>query len=90
MHLLFLALFLPFFAVNKVWSIRAAFFTAAFNLAWAARNFIAIGACSGGTCPRRHFALYIVLVGSALIPVALLWGSSKKTLPIVEEEANEA
>ena len=61
-----------FILINKVWSNRAAFFISAFNIAWAIRNFIVISSCSGGTCPQKHTALYILLISSILIIVCSL------------------
>jgi len=55
--------------LNKVWSIRVAFFVSAFNIAWAVRNYAVISACSGGTCPEKHTGLYTVLIGSLLLTV---------------------
>lgn len=53
--------------INRVWSIRTAFFIAAFNIAWALRNFVVLSACSGGLCPEKHVALYVLLIGSFLL-----------------------
>jgi hypothetical protein len=69
-HLIFCALYILFLLVNRIWSIRTAFFISAFNLAWAIRNFIVISACSGGTCPEKHTALYTILIGSILLITA--------------------
>jgi len=55
--------------LNKVWSVRIAFFVSAFNIAWAVRNYVVISACSGGTCPEKHTGLYTVLIGSLLLTV---------------------
>jgi hypothetical protein len=49
--------------LNKIWSIRTAFFISAFNIAWGIRNFIVISACSGGLCPEKHTAIYVILIG---------------------------
>jgi len=55
--------------LNKVWSVRIAFFVSALNIAWALRNYVVISACSGGTCPEKHTGLYTVLIGSLLLIV---------------------
>ena len=48
---------------------RSAFFIAAFNVAWAIRNYIVISACSGGICPEKHTGLYTILIGSIFLLV---------------------
>ncbi|HEX2609224.1 MAG TPA: hypothetical protein VHK91_17705 [Flavisolibacter sp.] len=65
-HMVLSALFIGFLLINRIWSKKVAFFIGAFNVAWATRNFIAISACSGGTCPEKHAALYMLLFSSVL------------------------
>ena len=65
----FCAIYILLLLVNKIWSIRTAFFVSAFNIAWAVRNYVVISACSGGTCPEKHTGLYTVLIGSFLLTV---------------------
>jgi hypothetical protein len=67
LHVFFCVLYILFVLINRVWSVRLAFFIAAFNMAWAVRNFILISACSGGVCPEKHTALYVILIGSILL-----------------------
>ena len=67
LHVAFCSIVIFFLLLNKVWSIRTAFFVAAFNLAWAVRNFVVISACSGGLCPEKHTGLYSILIGSILL-----------------------
>src|SRR5215217_4925226 len=62
LHLLLSAIFILFLLLNRVWSLRTAFFISAFNIAWGVRNFIALSSCSGGICPSKHINLYIVLI----------------------------
>lgn len=69
LHVAFCCIYILFLLLNKIWSIRTAFFTAAFNIAWAIRNFVVISACSGGLCPEKHTALYVILLGSILLIV---------------------
>ena len=69
LHTAFCSIFILMLLLNKIWSIRIAFFVAAFNLAWAARNFYVISVCSGGVCPEKHTGLYTVLIGSILLMV---------------------
>jgi hypothetical protein len=63
---------LVFLFLNKPWSVRAAFFISALNIAWAFRNFTLISACRGGICPVRHTALYIVVVASIAFTLSVL------------------
>ena len=73
LHITLSVLTIAFLLLGKVWSMRTAFFLGAFNIAWAARNFLALSACSGGICPVRHTALYVVLGASLLGLLALLF-----------------
>ena len=69
LHVSFCTIYILFLLLNKVWSIRTAFFVSAFNVAWAVRNYIVISACNGGLCPEKHTGLYTVLIGSMLLIV---------------------
>ena len=66
-HLIFSTIFILLILAGKLWSVRVAFFVGAFNIAWALRNFVAISTCSGGICPEKQPALYVVLVCSLLM-----------------------
>jgi hypothetical protein len=68
-HVAFCSIYILFVFLNKIWSIRTAFFIAAFNIAWAIRNFVVISACNGGVCPEKHTALYTILIGSIVLIV---------------------
>ena len=68
-HTILCGLYVLLVLSNRVWSIRTAFFVSAFNLAWAIRNYITISACSGGTCPEKHTALFVILIGSIVLIV---------------------
>lgn len=72
LHLFFTGLCLIFLLVYKIWSLRAAFFSSVINLAWAVRNFLLIPACSGGECPQKLPALYVLLISSVLLIVTIL------------------
>jgi hypothetical protein len=65
----FSAIYILLLLLNKIWSIRTAFFVSAFNVAWAIRNYIVISACNGGLCPEKHTGLYTILIGSILLLV---------------------
>ncbi|MGZ3887440.1 MAG: hypothetical protein ACXVBR_11610 [Flavisolibacter sp.] len=80
-HLVLGVLFIFLVLLNRIWSLRTAFFISAFNIAWAVRNFIALSSCSGGECPTKHPALYVVLIASILAAVCMLF-IEKKTDPV--------
>lgn len=63
-HFLWAGLYLLFLFINKVWSKRSALVFAAFNMAWALRNFLLVPACAGGECPVRKIGLYLLLLAS--------------------------
>lgn len=63
LHVAFCSVYILLLLLNKIWSIRTAFFISAFNIAWGIRNFIVISACSGGLCPEKHTAIYVILIG---------------------------
>jgi len=67
LHTIFCSVYILLLLLNRIWSIRTAFFISAFNIAWAVRNFMVIPACSGGTCPEKHTALFVILIGSILL-----------------------
>lgn len=69
LHVAFCLIIIFFLLLNKTWSVRTAFFVSAFNVAWAARNYVVISACSGGVCPEKHIGLYTILIGSVLLLV---------------------
>jgi len=72
LHIFLSGIFIIFILLNKIWSLRAAFFVSAFNIAWGIRNFIALSSCSGGECPIKHTAFYIVLVAPVLASIFML------------------
>lgn len=66
-HFLWAGLFLLFFFINRVWSRRTATVFAAFNAAWAFRNFLVLPICQMGECPVRRTGLYVLFVSSLLL-----------------------
>lgn len=70
-HLIWAALCLLFGAVPAAWSQRFFLIVAAFNLAWALRNFLFLPACQMGECPVRRVGLYVVLAASLLMFASL-------------------
>jgi len=81
MHMTLSALVIIFLLAGRIWSIRTAFFLGAFNIAWAARNFLALSACSGGICPQREPALFVVAAASLLGLLFLLFIREKGKTP---------
>jgi hypothetical protein len=72
LHLIFGGGVLLMLLIGRLATYRVAFFLAAFNIAWAVRNFIALSACSGGRCPEKHPALYGVVAFSLLGMILIL------------------
>ncbi|MGZ8537820.1 MAG: hypothetical protein ACXWV9_06115 [Flavisolibacter sp.] len=72
LHCFFAGLTFLLLLINKIWSLRTAFFSSVINLAWALRNFLLIPACSGGECPVKLPALYVLLISSVLVIVLIL------------------
>lgn len=68
-HLFLSVLYILLLLIGRSWSTISAFFIIAFNIAWAIRNFLKISACSGGECPEKQPALYIILFCSIALPV---------------------
>lgn len=66
-HFLWVGLFLVFLLVNRVWSRRTAVVFAAFNTAWAFRNFLVLPMCQMGECPVRRTGLYLLFFSSLLL-----------------------
>lgn len=77
-HVVISFFYLVFLLIGKAWSTRTAFFISALNIAWALRNFVAISACSGGICPSKQPALYILLASSVLLTVCTLFVHKEK------------
>ncbi len=73
MHFILAGLYLIFILTNRIWGHRAAVFLAAFNMAWAIRNYIVISSCHGGECPEKQIALYAALIFSILMLVFSLF-----------------
>jgi hypothetical protein len=63
-HFMWIGLFLIMLFINKVWSRRTAMVFAAFNAAWAFRNFLVLPMCQMGECPMRRVGLYLLFLSS--------------------------
>jgi hypothetical protein len=72
-HFFLAAMYLLFTFIPRVWAKRWNLLIVALNIGWAARNYFIISACSGGECPEKKAALYIVLISSLAILVAALF-----------------
>lgn len=71
-HFVWAGAYLIFLLINKVWSKRVAVGLAAFNIAWALRNFLLLPACQMGECPVRESGLYVLLIAAFLMFLAPL------------------
>ena len=71
-HLVWGGIFLVFLFVKKGWATWVLFIAAAFNLAWAFRNFLMLPACGGGQCPERNEGLYLLLAASVVMVIGPL------------------
>src|SRR5688572_1201235 len=69
-HLILTILFIVFSLIPRLWAKRANAAVAAINVGWAIRNYLLISACSGGECPEKQFALYLVLLCSVIMMIA--------------------
>jgi len=77
MHAILAVLYVLMILVARVGTVRVAFFIAALNLAWAARNFFILSACRGGECPQKLPAIYLMLLASVLMIVAISFARTK-------------
>jgi hypothetical protein len=74
----FLAVFYVVFNFTpRIWAKRFNILVATLNIAWAVRNYLLISACSGGECPEKKAALYILLICSIGMLAAALTPSLK-------------
>jgi hypothetical protein len=72
LYAFFCFFYVAFILIGRAWSIRVAFLVNAFNVAWAIRNFIVLSTCSGGECPVKHVALYLILAISIVMLLTAL------------------
>ena len=69
-HFIMTTLFVLCTLIPRIWAKRSNLLIAAFNFAWAVRNFIIISACQMGDCPEKKSGLYLSLFASALMLLA--------------------
>ena len=72
MHVVFSALFLGLLFLRAIWARRLNLFFQAFNVAWAFRNLLLIGACAYGECPEKLLALYALPVLTVIMLLTVL------------------
>jgi hypothetical protein len=72
LHIVLGSIVILLLLLGKSWSLKTAFFVAAFNIAWAARNYFSLSACSGGVCPEKFTAIYMLPLLSVLAIIFLL------------------
>jgi hypothetical protein len=72
-HLVLATLYTVFHLTPRIWAKRSNLLITALNVAWAARNYFLISACSGGECPEKRAGLYLILIASFLMLVAALF-----------------
>jgi hypothetical protein len=78
-HFVLAALYLVFHFTPRVWAKRINLLVATLNIGWAVRNYFVISACSGGECPEKKAALYVVLISSLVMLIAALLPKIKLT-----------
>jgi hypothetical protein len=71
-HFVLAGLYLILHFIPRLWAKRFNILVSALNIGWAARNYFLISACSGGECPGKKTALYVVIVSSLIMLVAAL------------------
>ena len=69
-NMILCVIMISFFLIPKLWAKRANVIVGALNIAWSLRNYIFVGACSGGICPDKKAGIYLLLLLSFLIEIA--------------------
>ena len=73
-HFIWAGAYLAFVFIPKLWARRTAVAMAAFNMAWAGRNFLLIPGCQMGECPIRKEGLYLLVIASIGMFIPPLFG----------------
>ncbi len=76
-HFLWAAVYFGLLITNKVWAYRVAMVVAAFNIAWAMRNFLFLPACHMGDCPLKRIGIYLLLASAIAMFAAVLVSAPK-------------
>ena len=71
-HFVLAGIYLLLHFIQRIWSKRLNILVSALNTGWAVRNYFLISACSGGECPEKKTALYVLLASSVLMLIAAL------------------
>jgi hypothetical protein len=69
--------FIVFSIIPSIWSKRANMIVTALTVAWCIRNYFLLSTCSGGECPQRKLAIYLVLFSSIIMLIAALFPDVK-------------
>jgi len=77
MHFIFTVPYIFLLLYNKLWSRRVNVFICALNLTWSIRNYIVISTCQAGICPQKQPAIYLILISSILMMIAVLFADAK-------------
>ena len=77
-HFILAALFLLFTFINTVVVKRLNLAVAAFNLAWAVRNYFIISLCRAGECPEKKIAIYLMVICSVIMLIATMFPDIKE------------
>ncbi|MET0463888.1 MAG: hypothetical protein ABW007_12075 [Chitinophagaceae bacterium] len=76
-HLLLASVFLVLHFIPRIWAKRTNLVVAALNIAWAVRNYFIITVCRQGECPEKHTGIYLVLIASVFVLIAVLFPDMK-------------
>jgi hypothetical protein len=76
-HFLLGAVYVVFHFIPSIWAKRSNLLIASLNIAWALRNYFIISACSGGECPVKKPALYLMFFASLLMLVDAMFPQVK-------------
>ena len=69
-HFIFAFFFLLFTFIQKIWAKRFNLLVVAVNVAWAAKNYFLLTACSGGECPVSQTGLWLMMMASGVMLVS--------------------
>lgn len=70
LHLILCGAFIVFSLIPRIWAKRVNALVAALNMGWAIRNYLLITGCSGGECPEKQLAIYLLMICSLVMLIA--------------------
>ncbi len=79
LNIFFCSAMILFFLIPRIWAKRANIILGALNIAWSFRNYLLVGACSGGICPEKRWGIFALLVLSLFIEVMTFLPNIKVT-----------